>query len=174
MALLTMPESELRTALAKGVEKTPVHVLYVVDNFGVLYSEQIRDYVRLFLRYVSEDSGVDIHGHNNMQMAYANTIEALIAGANRVDVTINGLGRGTGNCPSELLRMLLKNPKFNVRPLLERIEKHFFPLHKTIPWGYSIPHAISGALNQHPRDSIAWMESDRADHIVEFYDKMLE
>lgn len=174
MALSTVPESELRTALAEVVECTPVRVLYVVDSFGALYSEQIQDYVKLFKRYAGDDREIGIHTHNNMQLAYANTIEALIAGATRLDVSINGLGRGAGNCPSELLLMFLKNPKFKVRPVLECIEKHLFPLRKRIPWGYSIPYAVSGALNQHPRESMAWMESEQADQIVAFYDKMLE
>lgn len=174
MALSTVPESELRTALAEIVEKTRVQVLYVVDSFGALYSEQIRDYVRLFLRYAGSDRQVGIHAHNNMQLAYANTIEALIAGANRLDVTIHGLGRGAGNCPTELLLMFLKNPKFRVRPILECVERYLFPLRERIPWGYNVPHAISGALNRHPRESMAWMESEKADRIVEFYDRMLE
>jgi 4-hydroxy 2-oxovalerate aldolase len=174
MALSTVSESELRTALAEVVENTPVNVLYVVDSFGSLYSEQIRDYVKLFLRYAGENRDVGIHAHNNMQLAYANTIEAIIAGANRLDVTIHGLGRGAGNCPTELLLMFLKNPKFKVRPVLECIERYFFELQRSIPWGYSIPYAITGALNQHPRDAIAWMEGDRPNAIVEFYDRMLE
>ena len=174
MALSAVPEHELRIALEEVVEKSPVNVLYVVDSFGALYSEQIRDYVKLFVRAAGPGRQVGIHTHNNMQLAYANTIEALIAGANRLDVTINGLGRGAGNCPMELLLSFLKNPKFNVRPVLECIEKHFFPLRKTIPWGYSIPHMVSGMLNQHPRESIAWMESEHPDAIVDFYDKMIE
>ena len=53
---------------------------------------------------------------------FANTIEGIIHGANRVDATYAGLGRGAGNCPIELLVSFLKNPKFDVRPLIEVIE----------------------------------------------------
>ncbi|NIM71501.1 MAG: nucleoid-structuring protein H-NS, partial [Pseudomonas stutzeri] len=58
------------------------------------------------------------HAHNNQQLAYANTIEALIMGASRLDGTMNGIGRGAGNCPMELLIGFLKNPKFRLRPVL--------------------------------------------------------
>jgi hypothetical protein len=33
---------------------------------------------------------------------------------------------------------------------------------------------ITGILNQHPRDAIAFMESGKCDDIVKFYDKMRE
>lgn len=174
MALSTVPEHELRIALEEVVEKSPVNVLYVVDSFGALYSEQIRDYVKLFLRIAGPGRQVGIHTHNNMQLAYANTIEAIVAGANRLDVTIHGLGRGAGNCPMELLLSFLKNPNYRVRPILECIEKHFFPLRKSIRWGYNIPYMISGAMNQHPRESIAWSEGEHPEHIVEFYDRLIE
>jgi len=67
----------------------------------------------------------------NMQLAYANTVEALIVGADRLDATIAGLGRGAGNCALELLLAFLKNPKFHLRPVIECIEKHFVRWPKT-------------------------------------------
>lgn len=53
---------------------------------------------------------VGMHAHNNQQLAFANTIEAIIHGANRVDATMAGLGRGAG-MPMELLIGFLRNPR---------------------------------------------------------------
>jgi len=39
-------------------------------------------------------------------------------GANYLDGTIYGIGRAAGNCPLELLMAFLKNPKFNLEPIL--------------------------------------------------------
>ena len=74
---------------------------------------------------------VGIHAHNNQQLAFANTIEAIIHGANRVDATMAGLGRGAGNCPMELLIGFLRNPKFHIRPIYQVLQEHLLPLSRT-------------------------------------------
>lgn len=174
MAISKVQDRELEDALAAAA-KSPVDTIYVVDSNGAFYSEQIHDLVLGFMAAL-EGTGkhVGIHAHNNMQLAYANTIEALIVGADRLDATIAGLGRGAGNCPLELLLAFLKNPKFRLRPVIECIEKHFVPLAKGIDWGYSIPYLITGMLNEHPRAAMAVRESDHKDEYLAFYDKMVE
>jgi 4-hydroxy 2-oxovalerate aldolase len=174
MALSLVHDSDLTEALELLVE-TPVDAIYIVDSFGSFYSEQIRDYTRTFLEAV-EGTGkqIGIHAHNNQMLAYANTIEALILGANRVDATINGMGRGAGNCPLELLIAFLKNPKFRLRPVLQCIQEHFLPLDGEMEWGYRIPYMLTGLLNQHPRAAIAMRASDAPDDYVGFYDQLTE
>ncbi|MEI7899248.1 MAG: nucleoid-structuring protein H-NS, partial [bacterium] len=174
MAVSAVNEKELREAL-DVLAVTPVDVVNVVDSYGTLYSEQIHSLVRMYKRAL-EGTGkeVGIHAHNNQQLAYANTIEAIICGANRLDATIYGLGRGAGNCPMELLLGFLRNPKFDQRPLLECIVKHMLPLSRKIDWGYSIPYMITGQLNQHPREAMELRESNRKEDFVAFYDKMME
>jgi 4-hydroxy 2-oxovalerate aldolase len=146
-----------------------------VDSNGALYSEQVHDIVMGFVAAL-EGTGkhVGIHAHNNMQLGYANTIEALMVGADRLDATIAGLGRGAGNCPLELLLAFLKNPKFHLRPVIECIESHFLPLRQKMDWGYSIPYMLTGMLNEHPRSAIAVREGDQPDNYLAFYDQMVE
>lgn len=174
MAVSTVQESQLRGALDALVE-SPVGTIYVVDSFGALYSEQIRDFTRLYLQY-AEPAGkqVGIHTHNNQQLAYANTIEALVEGANRLDGSLAGLGRGAGNCPMELLVGFLHNPKLRLRPLLRCIRDHIEPMREKLLWGYGIPYMITGQLNQHPRDAMKFMERADTEDIVGFFDSMLE
>jgi 4-hydroxy 2-oxovalerate aldolase len=174
MSISVVGEHELNQALQTLV-RTPVTAIYVVDSFGALYSEQVRD---LTLTVVEALKGtgkeVGIHAHNNQQLAYANTIEALIMGASRLDATINGMGRGAGNCPLELLLGFLHNPKFRVRPVLRCIQDVFLPLRQKLDWGYSIPYMITGQLNQHPRAAIACRSGDAPDDYVAFYDSLVE
>jgi 4-hydroxy 2-oxovalerate aldolase len=174
MAISTVQDREIEEALAAAA-KSPADTLYVVDSNGSMYSEQVHDLVMGFLTAL-EGTGkhVGIHAHNNMQLAYANTIEALIVGADRLDATIAGLGRGAGNCPLELLLGFLKNPKFHLRPVISCIEKQFLPLRQKMDWGYSIPYMITGMLNEHPRSAIAVRESKNPDEYLAFYDKMVE
>lgn len=174
MAVSTVTESDLQAALAI-VAASPAKGVYVVDSFGTLYSEQVRDLMAIYMKAM-EGTGKDVgfHAHNNRQLAFANTIEALIAGANRLDATIFGLGRGAGNCPLELLLGFLHNPKFHLRPVLECCQNVMLPLSRKMDWGYSIPYAITGQLNLHPRPAMEFRAGKTPDDYVSFYDKMIE
>lgn len=174
MAISTVQDRDLSDAL-EVLAKTPVDVIYLVDSFGSFYSEQVRDLARIFLQAV-EGTGkkIGIHAHNNQQLAYANTIEALIVGANRLDATINGMGRGAGNCPLEMLIGFLKNPRFRQRPVLECVQSVLLPLREKMEWGYRIPYMITGQLNQHPRSAIKMRAGDKPEDYVAFYDQMIE
>lgn len=173
MAVSNLSEAEIDTVLG-AIAPTPVGTMVIVDSFGHLYREQID---LLYTRYSSALQGsgkeIGIHAHNNLQLAFANTIEAIILGCNRVDATIFGLGRGAGNCHTELLLGFLRNPKFNIRPLLEVIQDHFLDLRRRIEWGPLIPYNITGQMNAHPRDAIEWRAGPAPDDFVGFYDKMV-
>ncbi|MCE9615989.1 MAG: aldolase catalytic domain-containing protein [Lentisphaerae bacterium] len=174
MAVSIVPEDQIKAAL-DIIAKSPAAGVYLVDSFGALYSEQVRKFTKMYLAAM-EGTGKDVgfHGHNNLQLGFANTIEAIVSGANRVDATISGLGRGAGNCQLELILGFLRNPKFNLRPVLECCRDVFVPLSKKMDWGYSIPYAITGRLNRHPRDAMKWRAGKTPDDGVAFYDLMME
>lgn len=174
MAVSVVNLTDMMEAL-RLVAQSPAAAIYLVDSFGALYSEQVRDLTRIYMQAM-EGTGKDVgfHGHNNQQLAFANTIEAIVAGANRLDATISGIGRGAGNCPLELLIGFLHNPKFSLRPVLECCREVFVPLSSQIDWGYSLPYAITGQLNRHPQAAIKWRAGDTPDDCVSFYDQMIE
>jgi len=146
MALSTISEGDLEAAL-KVAGSSDAGGVYIVDSFGALYGEQVRDLTKMYLAAMQgTGKEVGFHGHNNCQLAFANSVEAVIAGANRVDATIMGLGRGAGNCPLELLVGFLHNPKFSLRPVLECCRDVMLPLRAQYDWGYSIPYAITAQL----------------------------
>jgi len=174
MAVSTVQDRELMEAL-EAVTHSPVNTLYIVDSFGSLYSEQIHYLVKTYQRALEgSEIEIGIHAHNNQQLAYANTIEALIQGASRLDATIGGMGRGAGNCALELLVGFLKNPKFRLRPILECIRDQFIPIQQKMNWGFSIPYMITGQLNRHPQPAIKMLGGKDAEDIVSFYDQMVE
>lgn len=151
MAISKSFDDELDEVLAQ-LAKTNVDVIYIADSFGSFYPEQIKKLTDKYLK-VAQKAGkkIGIHAHNNLQLAYANTLEAMIYGTSFLDVTISGLGRGAGNCPLELLIGFLKNPKYKLMPVLKFIEEFIVPLEKELDWGYSIPYMLTGQLNEHPR-----------------------
>lgn len=174
MAVSAVHEHDLAEALAV-IAKSPADTVSLVDSFGAFYSEQVRNLVGIYMEAMKgTGKEVGFHGHNNQQLAFANTIEAVVAGANRLDATLNGLGRGAGNCPTELLISFLHNPKFRIRPVLQCVRDIFVPLRKQMDWGYSIPYAITGRLNRHPSAAIKMRAGPAPDDYVSFYDQMIE
>lgn len=172
MAISTVPEFELNKGLELIGKCRQADMLYLVDSFGSLYYEQIEDLMRRYRGAMEHGQQIGIHAHNNQQMAYVNTICCAINGATMLDSTIDGLGRGAGNCPTELLLGFLRNPKFKQRPIIEAVEKLMVPLRETIDWGYSIPYMITGQMNQHPREAIKLRESARKNEFTRFYNEM--
>ncbi|MBK1643292.1 nucleoid-structuring protein H-NS [Thiocapsa imhoffii] len=173
MAVSNITETEIDTVL-EAIAETPASTMVIVDSFGHLYREQID---RLYNKYAMALAGtgmeIGIHAHNNLQLAFANTIEAIILGCNRVDATLFGFGRGAGNCHTELLLGFLRNPKFNVRPLIEVIQEQMLPLRQELDWGPSVPYNITGQLNQHPRAAIEWRDGATPDDYLSFYDRVV-
>ena len=173
MAISTVNEAEIDQAL-EVLAQTACSTVVVVDSFGSLYGEQIERLVNKYLAAVKETGKeVGIHAHNNQQLAFANTIEAIIHGANRIDATMGGMGRGAGNCSMELLLGFLRNPKFKLRPVWQLLQDYFVPLQKETEWGPLPQFIITGQLNQHPRTAIAARASDRRDECAEFYDRLV-
>lgn len=170
MAVSTVGLRDLNEAL-EDLNKSQVPIIYLVDSFGAFYSEDIDTLAGKYFERLPNKT-IGIHCHNNQQLAFANTISAIINGINFLDATLYGIGRGAGNCPLELLLSFLKNPKFKVRPLVECIEKEIFPWAKKIDWGYSVPYMVTGVLNQHPRTAMAHMESDHKENVTNFFDSV--
>ncbi|MBN2591683.1 MAG: aldolase catalytic domain-containing protein [Sedimentisphaerales bacterium] len=170
MAISKEIEPDLIEALDQ-LAKSPVDVVYVVDSFGAFYCEQIDYMVKLYQEHLPGKE-LGVHCHNNQQLAFANTIEGIIHNTNYLDASIFGIGRGPGNCCLELLLGFLKNPKFNLTPILKVIQDHMIPMQDEIEWGYIIPYFITGMMNEHPSHAISYRNSEDKDKYAEFYEKM--
>lgn len=162
---------ELDEALVQLEEESKADVLYIVDSFGALYQESVENLVKRF-KAVAKSKEIGYHGHNHQQLAFGNTIEAIIHDANYLDASVYGIGRAAGNCPLELLIGFLKNPKFDIRPILDLISAEFIPLRGKIEWGYIIPYAISGMMNEHPRAAMALRQTSKKENYREFFESL--
>ena len=171
MAISKDKGPELDEALHQIEAESKAQAVYIVDSFGALYQEQVEELVKRFKAILTRCE-VGFHGHNPQQLAFSNTIEAIIHGANYLDATVYGIGRAAGNCTLELLIGFLKNPKFDIRPVLDLISTEFIPLREKIEWGYIIPFAIAGMMNEHPRAAMALRNSDKKENYREFYDSL--
>ena len=89
------------------------------------------------------------HGHNNLEMAFTNARMAIDYGADLIDCTITGMGRGAGNLKTELMLTYLKatnNLQFNLLALNTLINE-FKVLQSQYKWGTSLPYMVCGAYS---------------------------
>lgn len=169
MAVSTANSRDIEQALDL-LGQSNVDVIYLVDSYGSLYPEQVRELTEMYVA-AAEKYGkkIGMHAHNNQQMAFANTIEAATHGASYLDATMMGMGRGAGNCILEGLLGFLKNPKYRVIYTLKFVQSYMLELKNNgLVWGYDIPYLLTGILNQHPRSAIEKMKNKDTDY-VEFY-----
>ncbi|MCQ2252639.1 MAG: aldolase catalytic domain-containing protein [Bacteroidales bacterium] len=171
MAISNTQETELKIALEE-LGKSPVDCIYIVDSYGSLYPESIQRLTAMY-KEVADKYGkvLGIHAHNNQQVAFANTIEAVADGVDWLDATYGSMGRGAGNCAMELLIGFLKNPKYKLYPVLKFVENYINELKKQgIVWGFDMQYLVTGILNQHPRTAIAFTKDQRTDY-ADFYNE---
>lgn len=99
--------SQIFAEKARMGEAAGAEIIYCVDSAGSMFPEDVREYITA----AREQCGCDLgfHGHNNLQFAMANSVEAVRCGANFIDTTLYGLGRSSGNVPTEVAVAVFKN-----------------------------------------------------------------
>lgn len=170
MALSNVMENELLEAF-ELIKESVVDVVYIVDSYGSLDHKDIEYLVNKFKAHLP-NKRLGVHTHNNMQLAFSNTLVAADLGVELLDASVYGMGRAAGNCPTELLVTHLKGTKYELRPVLDIIERFMIPLREKEEWGYIIPYMITGTLDEHPRSAMALRASEDKDKVVDFYDKL--
>jgi len=134
-----------------------VDFFYMVDSFGSVYPEQVKELILILKEKISIPLG--FHGHNNLELAHINTLTAIDNGCEIVDATITGMGRGAGNLKTELLLTSLASRKgldvsFNE---LSAIVSDFEEMQKKHLWGTNLPYMVSGALSLPQKDVMSWI-----------------
>lgn len=172
---ISQANSEQVTQALQMLSKSNVDVIYLVDSYGSLYPENASELAQMYLAAVEgTDKQIGFHAHNNQNLAFANTIETMSYGVSYLDATVQGMGRGAGNCAMELLIGFLKNPKYNLYHLLKFIEKYMLALKEEgVVWGFDVQYMLTGQLNRHPREAIDFTNRKRTDY-SEFYKSLLE
>ncbi|AFN03730.1 2-isopropylmalate synthase [Pyrococcus furiosus COM1] len=75
----------------------------VPDTVGYTTPEEFYELIRYLKRNITNLNGVTIsvHCHNDLGLAVANSLSAVRAGADQVEVTVNGIGERAGNAALE-------------------------------------------------------------------------
>lgn len=134
-----------------------VEYFYMVDSYGGVFPSDVKEIFNL----VREQTHVPVgfHGHNNMEMALINTLTAIECGAEIIDSTITGMGRGAGNLRTELLLTTL-NSKYGIEVdfnSLAEVTDAFTKLQKDYEWGTNLPYMVSGANSLPQKDVMDWV-----------------
>lgn len=128
-----------------------VDYVNIGDSYGSLLPQRTAQIIGLMKN--NTHLKVGLHPHNNMQLGMANIFAAIDAGADIVDGTMYGMGRGGGNAPLELILAYYGKQypnRFDVLPVLEFIDRNMVLLSKRYSWGYSLPTLLSGVYECHP------------------------
>jgi len=126
------PDNKEYRQLLQKLEGWNVKWVTLMDSAGNMTPEDVKNYI-VKGRVYSELS-LGFHAHNNLQLGIANTIAAIQSGAESVDVSVGGLGRSSGNAPTEILALLLEKygwgELLDYKILSDLNDKYIFPLIK--------------------------------------------
>ena len=130
---------------------------YMVDSYGGVYPKDVKNIYDLVRS--KTDVNIGFHGHNNLELALINTLTAIECGADIVDATITGMGRGAGNLKTELLLTALNSKEqldcdFNA---LSNVVDGFTKLQEIYNWGTNLPYMVSGANSLPQKNVMEWV-----------------
>lgn len=165
MGIISYTEQELLTA-TEIIKQSNIEYVYFADSYGSMIPSEIAHYYNVLKQSKKQ---VGFHAHNNLQLAFANTLEAIKNGVDIVDATILGMGRGAGNVQLEVLLSYLEkvtnNSSYNSLPVLDLADRYFCALMKEFNWGYQLPYMLSGIFKVHPT---------YAKHLVQMHEYRME
>lgn len=143
--LMTADKFEDYELLKNWKNKDILTSIYFADSFGAFMPNDVEKIYKNL-----KDCGfkrISFHAHNNLQLAFTNSLKAIELGAYSIDATVFGLGRGGGNLP---LEVFLKYLGKSNNEYFELIKKYY----RETPCTYSYESMMSGMLNIHPSQAI--------------------
>lgn len=137
-----------------------VDILYYADSFGSMDKREV-DRVSKIIKQVWKGD-VGFHAHNNKGNALSNTFCAIENGAEWVDGTVLGMGRGAGNAHIEQLLIDIDG-KYNSEPVCSFAVNHFNDIKDEYKWGPNIYYHLSASNEVHPTYVQKMLESNSYD-----------
>lgn len=155
-------EDEEFIKIAKKAEINEIDRVYFADSLGSMFPENIQNVVKMLK---TEYSGpIGLHAHNNLGLAFINSIAAVDAGATWIDGTLTGIGRGPGNTKlEELLLHYFENDDEYNDSLINLLEEYFYPIQEKYKWGTNPFYFLAGKYNIHPSYLQDMIENDKFD-----------
>jgi len=112
--------------LAEKAVDAGIDVIYLADSNGSMTPRRVGRLVTVIHDLVGHCCQVGFHAHDNLGLAMSNSIAAVNAGANFIDSSLRGMGKGAGNLKLELWLAYLRREKeidhYNLAPLLDQVD----------------------------------------------------
>lgn len=147
---LAYSEEDLRE-LAREINQVHPAGLSVVDTFGAMYEEDLERIADILDEELDDGIRLGFHSHNNQQLSFALTIRFVKIFQDRkrgiiVDASLNGMGRGAGNAPTELIVNYLNQngSGYEMDAVMDAIDIYMEYFKENYKWGYSTPYFIAG------------------------------
>lgn len=149
MQVSSLTEKDFSVIKKKLNASNKPEVFYFADTFGNLDFDKILVLIKLMHNYL--DGQIGFHAHNNTGNALNNSLFAMNNGANWIDSTLLGMGRGAGNTRTEyMLINLERDKKYKSAPIYPLLLEDFEPLKEIYRWGDNILYYLSALHNIHP------------------------
>jgi len=105
--------------------------IIIMDSSGSFLPSDVSERVK---KLTELGIPIGFHGHNNFNLAVANSLAAIESGASFIDTTIKGFGAGAGNTPLEVMVFLHEQKNIDKNKIIEYCEKtkFFSPTSKPI------------------------------------------
>jgi 4-hydroxy 2-oxovalerate aldolase len=100
MKSYALPPKELVSRAKDVLAANPVSGIYLVDSAGGMLPKQIIEYADALLE-LRDITDLGFHGHDNLGLSVSNSILVAERGFKLIDSTLQGLGRSSGNAPTE-------------------------------------------------------------------------
>jgi 2-isopropylmalate synthase len=103
-------ELDFLCRIVEAAIEAGARTINIPDTVGYAIPHQYAETIRQLLNRVpNADKAVfSVHCHNDLGLAVANSLAAVVAGARQVECTINGLGERAGNAALEEIVMAIK------------------------------------------------------------------
>ncbi len=133
----------------------------IVDTYGAMCLDDIQHLYYMVDHNLNKNIVVDIHTHNNCQMAFALVQRVIELSQNSrqiiIDATLEGIGKCAGNLNLELISEYLNSKKqynYNFDLILDTTDEFLYRIKKNYTWGYSIPAYMGSLYMSHPNNII--------------------
>ena len=161
--LMYLSQLELNNDLVQEIKEIESYLegVYFVDSYGSVTPTLVAE---IFSKAKKEfNVPLGFHGHNNIELAFANSLAALEEGAEFVDATILGMGRGAGNLRTELfLAYMNAQNKLDVNlDELGKVCQYFESLKTEYQWGTNFPYILSGSYSIAQGNVMEWVSRKR-------------
>lgn len=156
VSITSYTDSELMEVIGLANQVKP-YALSIVDTYGLLNPEKLRHIATILDENLSKDIILGFHGHNNLQLAFANTMTFVDEVSPKrdivVDASLYGMGKSAGNLPIELIVPYLNEKygkNYSLGPILEAIDESVMDFYRETPWGYKMYFYLCAHNSVHP------------------------